>query len=75
MDLTIEQCIQAGNDQSLVYVGLQNGDECWGDMSLGSYGKANLKECHIPCSREHNRFCGGIMRNSIYDLRDIYRGN
>ena len=37
--MTIEECIQRGKDEDMLYVGLQYGNECWGDTSLGGYGK------------------------------------
>lgn len=53
-DLTIEQCIKKGKENSFVYVGLQHGNECWGDDSIGAYGIAEDYECQMPCSRDHS---------------------
>lgn len=73
--MTIEECIQRGLDEGLIYVGLQHGNECWGDKTLGGYGKADDAECHMPCSRDVSKFCGGGWRNLVYDLRDLNRDN
>ena len=59
----------------MTYVGLQNGNECWADISLGNHGWAKDKRCHIPCSRDHSKFCGGGEANLIYDLRDLNRAS
>lgn len=73
--MTIEECIKRGQDEDMVYIGLQHGNECWGDTSLGGYGKAEDSECHMPCSRDNSKFCGGGYRNLVYDLRDLNRGS
>jgi len=75
IDMTIEECIQRGKDEDLLYVGLQHGNECWGDVSLGGYGKVEDAECHMPCSRDTSKFCGGGWRNFVYDLKNLGRAN
>ena len=55
-DFTPERCIKEGQQSQMTYVGLQNGNECWGDVSLGSLGKAPINECHVPCSRDHSKW-------------------
>jgi len=34
-----KDCFKAGIDQGFTYVGLQNGDECWGGNEIGKHGK------------------------------------
>jgi len=74
-DMTIEECIKRGQDEDMLYVGLQHGNECWGDTNLGGYGKADDSECHMPCSRDNFKFCGGGYRNLVYDLGDLNRAS
>lgn len=72
-DLTIEQCISAGKLKKLKYVGVEAGNECWGDDTIGKYGKAQPWECTMPCSRDKGSMCGGAFRNRVYDLGDLNR--
>ena len=72
-DLTTDDCINLGKVNNYRYVGLQNGDECWGGNSVGSLGLAKDSECHKPCSRDINSFCGAGFRNLVYDTRNLNR--
>ena len=74
-DLTIEECIIKGKEINDIYVGLQHGNECWADSTIGGYGKADDNDCKMPCSRDHSKFCGGPYRNLVFDLRDLHRGS
>jgi hypothetical protein len=62
-DLGIEECISAAKHQHFIYAALQGGNECWADNALGSLGKVNNTQCHMPCSHDHSKFCGGGYRN------------
>ena len=73
-DLTVEECIKKGQDTpGTVYVGLQNGNECWGDDSLGRYDKVEDNRCNMPCVKDINQRCGGGWSNLVYDLRSLNR--
>lgn len=38
-DMSIEECIEAGQYEKYRYIGLQHGNECWGDQHIGSLGR------------------------------------
>jgi hypothetical protein len=67
-DMSIEECIVAGRYQDFRYIGLQHGNECWGDKTIGGQGRVPSSECHMPCSRDNMAYCGGAYRNMVYDL-------
>ncbi|CAG2184583.1 unnamed protein product [Mytilus edulis] len=57
-----EQC------RGYIYVGLQNGDECFcgNELDVTNYPPKPDAECSRGCSGELNRKCGGPWRSSIY---------
>ena len=48
------------------YFGLQERGKCYCGNGYGTYGKAEESECHVPCSGDPTKSCGGWDRNAIY---------
>ncbi|ORY85568.1 hypothetical protein BCR37DRAFT_377247 [Protomyces lactucae-debilis] len=63
---TPQQCISQCSTWGYNYAGLENGYECWCDMSLQNGGKVTAeKECGMGC-RDNKSKCGGGWRLSLY---------
>jgi hypothetical protein len=50
------------------YSGLQHGKQCFCGQTYGSYGHEPPSTCFIQCRKDKAQKCGGINRNSIYQL-------
>jgi len=67
-NMTIQWCVDKCYTLMMSYAGLQYSDECWCGMSYGLYGKLGDFECNYPCAGEPKQKCGGIAKNSVYDV-------
>ena len=69
-DVTIDECIAAGKERNVLFVGTINGDECWGSNDITTYPRVGYHECDMECSHDYE-YCGGIIRADIYDIREF----
>ena len=54
------------------YFGLQFGYECYCGNEFGSHGRAPEDECNMTCSHNREQACGGILRNSVYRVKNYH---
>lgn len=51
-DLTWAECHDAGKKRGLNFVGISNGNECWGSLKIGKYPKVAAQECSKDCPKD-----------------------
>ena len=68
LNLDIDTCFLEAKKANLKYLGLQNGNECWGGNTYGAKGKAPEAECSLECYTTSGFKCGNAWRNSIYEV-------
>ncbi|XP_074649121.1 uncharacterized protein LOC141904433 [Tubulanus polymorphus] len=73
-DLTIEMCKIFCGSKGRRFAGLQFSNECYCGDSYGKYEKKPESECNKACVVEPRKKCGGVNRNSIYELLPDYLG-
>ena len=70
-NLSFDECVEKANENNYYYIGLQAGNECWGDINIGLFEQVEYEECTMPCSYDKSKDCGGAWRNLVFDLRQI----
>lgn len=65
----VAQCIKLGAEHNLNYVGIQQGDVCYGGNQIPNYvmPETSNDNCDIPCSEAGVGNCGGYFYSQIYD--------
>lgn len=65
----VAQCIKLGAEHKLNYVGIQQGDVCYGGNQIPNYAVAETSNvnCDISCSEAGVGNCGGYFYSQIYD--------
>jgi hypothetical protein len=67
------QCYDAGKAKGLSFVGVSNGNECWGTKEWNlSYPKVSWDECQKDCPKDKYKKCGDLMRSNVYDIRQYH---
>jgi hypothetical protein len=64
---TVEACIVAARNAGYRYAGLQGGSLCYAGDTLTSPAVADA-ECGSPCDDDPDEICGGIRRNSVWQV-------
>ena len=67
-NLSIAQCFLAAKEAGFKYAALQNGKSCFGDNTYGAEGTAEETECNVACVNDDGIKCGGLNKNSVYDI-------
>jgi len=68
--LTVKFCRDYCQKGGFTFMSVQNGDNCFCDSDvIGNYGKVSENQCNVPCTGNKTENCGGLWRNSIYDLK------
>lgn len=65
----VAQCIKLGSEKKLNYVGIQQGDVCYGGNDIPTYilPESTNANCDISCSEAEIGTCGGYFYSQIYD--------
>eukprot|EP01125_Pyxidicula_operculata_P003314 TRINITY_DN1390_c0_g2_i3.p1 TRINITY_DN1390_c0_g2~~TRINITY_DN1390_c0_g2_i3.p1 ORF type:complete len:1797 (+),score=397.91 TRINITY_DN1390_c0_g2_i3:489-5879(+) len=51
------------------YFALQQGSSCFcGNENPFKFGVANESDCNITCTGDSTEICGGVLRNSVYEV-------
>jgi len=62
------ECIQLGRKHNYKYVGIQQGDKCYGSNVLPVTAESNRYEnCNIGCDDIDTGNCGGFFYNQVYE--------
>lgn len=62
-----EQCILRGKEANYQYVGIQQGNKCFGANILPDNSKmADRHKCNVKCNDKSKGHCGGFYYNQIY---------
>lgn len=62
------ECIELGRKNNFKYVGVQQGDKCYGSNKIPSTQLVDSKEnCNIGCDDINSGNCGGFFYNSVYN--------
>jgi poly(3-hydroxybutyrate) depolymerase len=65
---TVETCSAKAAASGFTYAGVQYYGQCFGGSTLG-YAQVSDSECNTPCSADSSEMCGGVWRNSIYQVQ------
>ncbi|XP_072013547.1 uncharacterized protein [Amphiura filiformis] len=71
--LTITSCISHCQSYGSRYAGLQKGNKCFcgsDGVSYDMHGQASESDCNDECTGDSSQTCGGINRNSVFDIWD-----
>uniref|UniRef100_A0A1I8J3T1 WSC domain-containing protein n=2 Tax=Macrostomum lignano TaxID=282301 RepID=A0A1I8J3T1_9PLAT len=66
--MSVEFCYRQCDRLRYRYFGLQNGRLCFCGNTYGLYGRKSERECNRRCNGNRDEFCGGRMRNCIYEI-------
>ena len=66
VELCSKFCFSTAPGAPYLYMGLQNGNECYCDNSYGMHGSVADAECWKPCVQDSSQDCGAAWRNSVY---------
>ena len=66
-DNTPERC--EDSCRGYLYFGLQSGEECFCGNTLAHQEKRAESDCHLRCSGDHSKICGGPWRNSLFKIK------
>jgi len=62
-----EQCILRGKESNYQYVGIQQGNKCFGTNILPDNSKmVERNKCNVKCNDNSKGHCGGFYYNQIY---------
>ncbi|KAF8221257.1 WSC-domain-containing protein [Tricholoma matsutake] len=64
--VTAQTCTATCKKNGYILAGLEYGNECWCGNSLFSTTEAPATDCHMTCTSDHNQFCGGPFRLTLY---------
>lgn len=68
----ITECINLGKNNDYKYVGIQQGNKCFGSNNIPNTQKVDRKNnCNITCSHSHTGNCGGYYFNQVYSTEVI----
>lgn len=59
-------CINKGKENKLKYVGIQQGDKCYGSNQIPMTSKVDEKYCNMNCNQPETGTCGGYFYNQVY---------
>lgn len=61
------ECIKLGKMNNLKYVGIQQGDKCYGSNTLPNFEPVDKNTyCSVPCNNPNSGTCGGYYYNQVY---------
>ena len=64
----ITECINLGKNNNYKYVGIQQGNKCFGSNNIPNTQKVDRKNnCNITCNHSHTGNCGGYYFNQVYN--------
>ncbi|PAA51512.1 hypothetical protein BOX15_Mlig002697g1 [Macrostomum lignano] len=66
--MSVEFCYRECDRLRYRYFGLQNGRLCFCGNTYGLYGQKSERECNLRCNGNRDEFCGGRLRNCIYEI-------
>lgn len=66
------KCIELGKNKDFKYVGIQQGNKCYGSNSLPTTIEGNRStNCNISCDDIDTGNCGGYFYNQVYETENI----
>ena len=66
--LATADCIRQAQTDDYLFIGLQNGKECWAGNSYGKHGQADDSMCNTKCGTDAAKKCGNADHNSVYRI-------
>ncbi|CAH1798174.1 unnamed protein product [Owenia fusiformis] len=72
---TLDFCSKRCRILGFIYMGVQNGQDCWCSNTYGKHGEAPHSQCNVPCPGNRDTMCGAGQRNSIYKLVQTHNEN
>jgi hypothetical protein len=68
VNMTIGQCVSKAKSHGYTYAGLTAGGGCYGGSNIPGYSQVPDSECNINCTADSSEKCGGVWRNSVYQV-------
>lgn len=65
------ECMKLGKKHGFDYIGIQQGDKCYGSKELPKTSKVDEKHCGIHCNQPGAGTCGGYFYNKVYNTNAI----
>ena len=66
------ECMTLGKKNGYKYIGIQQGDKCYGSNEIPTTLKVDDNHCGIHCNQADAGTCGGYFYNKVYNTNAIH---